>query len=113
MAGGALPADETISGRANLLVTYEVFHGDYRKLFSQPEDIEKVTPADIQRVAKNLFREENRTTRILDAQPGCAAGNAMISAVIRVAGLPADWAFVVWPDERAASRLWSRHCRTG
>jgi zinc protease len=60
---------KTVSGRANLLGTYEVFHGDYRKLFSEPEDIEKVTPADIQRVAKDLFREENRTTGILDAQP--------------------------------------------
>ena len=60
---------KTVSGRANLLGTYEVFYGGYQKLFSEPKDIEKVTSADIQRVAKDLFREENRTVGILDAQP--------------------------------------------
>jgi zinc protease len=60
---------KTISGRANLLGTYEIFYGDYKKLFTEPQEIERVTAADVQRAAKELFREENRTVGILDAQP--------------------------------------------
>lgn len=60
---------KTVSGRANLLGTYELFYGGYNKLFTEPREIEQVTPADIQRVAQALFGEENRTVGILDAQP--------------------------------------------
>jgi zinc protease len=59
---------KTVSGRANLLGTYELFYGDCQKLFSEPGEIERVTPADIQRVAQALFAGENRTVGILDAQ---------------------------------------------
>jgi len=51
----------TISGKAQALGTYEVFNGDYKKLFQAPADYEKVTVADLKRVATKLFRRENRT----------------------------------------------------
>lgn len=51
----------TISGKAQAMGTYEVFNGDYRKLFEAPDNYAKVTTADIQRVAAKLFRQETRT----------------------------------------------------
>lgn len=55
----------TISGRSNAIGTYEVFFGDYRKLFSAAEDFAKVTQADIQRVARTYFTDRNRTVATL------------------------------------------------
>ncbi len=56
---------ETISGKANHLGTYEVFFGDYSKLFAAPAEFEKVKAEDIQRVAKQYFTRQNRTVGIL------------------------------------------------
>ncbi len=56
---------ETINGKANSLGTYEVFFGDYRKLYDAPKLYEKVTPADIKRVAAKYFTERNRTVGYL------------------------------------------------
>jgi len=56
---------KTIAGRANLLGTYEVFYGDYNKLYTVDKDIEAVTPEDIQRVARKYFSEKNRTVATL------------------------------------------------
>jgi zinc protease len=50
-----------VSGKANTIGSYEVFFGDYRKLFSAPEDFSKVTAQDVQRVARTYFNELNRT----------------------------------------------------
>ena len=48
-------------GMARSLVEYEVKTGDWRNLFKELDAIAKVTPADIQRVAKATFTAENRT----------------------------------------------------
>jgi len=56
---------KTIEGRANLLGSYEVFEGDYNKLFQADKTIEAVTPADIQRVARLYFSPRNRTVATL------------------------------------------------
>jgi zinc protease len=56
---------KTIAGRANLLGTYEVFYGDYNKLFTSDKDLEGVTAADIQRVAQKYFTATNRTVATL------------------------------------------------
>ena len=58
---------ETINGKANTIGTYELFFGDYKKLFSAPRDFAKVTAEDIQRVAAKYFTKENRTVGILIA----------------------------------------------
>jgi zinc protease len=62
---------KTISGRSNAIGTYEVFFGDYRKLFTAADDFAKVTKADVQRVAKQYFGDRNRTvaTLVPDAAP--------------------------------------------
>jgi zinc protease len=56
---------KTIAGRANLLGRYEVFYGDYSKLFSVDKDIQAVSADDIQRVARTYFTEKNRTVATL------------------------------------------------
>jgi zinc protease len=56
---------KTIENRANLLGEYEVFHGDYAKLFTADQEIEAVTPAAIQRVAQKYFTAKNRTVATL------------------------------------------------
>ena len=56
---------ETINGKAESLGTYEVFFGDYRKLFDAPSLYEKVTTEDIRRIAKKYFTERNRTVGYL------------------------------------------------
>jgi zinc protease len=56
---------KTISGRGNALGTYELFFGDYRKLFGVDEAMSKVSAADIQRVARAYFSADNRTVATL------------------------------------------------
>src|SRR5690606_14983476 len=56
---------ETINGKSNNIGTYEVFFGDYKKMFEAPDQFNKVTAADIQRVAKTYLDSKNRTVGIL------------------------------------------------
>jgi zinc protease len=60
---------QTIAGRANLIGSYEVFYGDYNKLFDTEHELEKVTPADVQRVAQKYFTVKNRTVATLIPEP--------------------------------------------
>ncbi len=55
----------TISGRANTIGTYEVFFGDYNKLFDAAKNYAVVTKEDVQRVAKAYFEPNNRTVATL------------------------------------------------
>jgi predicted Zn-dependent peptidase len=55
---------ETINGKSNNIGTYEVFFGDYRKMFDAPASYNKVTAADVQRVAKKYFTKSNRTVGV-------------------------------------------------
>jgi zinc protease len=56
---------KTISGRANLIGSYDIYKGDYRKLFSAQNEIQAVTPADVLRVAKKYLTPLNRTVATL------------------------------------------------
>lgn len=56
---------KTIAGRANLLGHYEIYAGDYAKLFTEDQAIEAVTAADVQRVARQYFTAKNRTVATL------------------------------------------------
>jgi predicted Zn-dependent peptidase len=57
-------------GRANQLGEFEVVAGDYRKLFSRPEEIGRVTAADVQRVAKAYLGGKGRVVAV--ARPKAA-----------------------------------------
>jgi zinc protease len=61
---------ETINGKANTIGTYELFFGDYKKLFSAPEDYAKVTKEEIQQVAQKYFTQDNRTIGIMQSTEG-------------------------------------------
>ncbi len=60
---------ETINGKANSLGTYDVFFGDYRKMFQAPALFEKVSVADIKRVAAQYLKVENKTSGYLLPTP--------------------------------------------
>ncbi len=59
---------ETINGMSNTIGTYELFFGEYKKLFSAPDDYKKVTVDDIKRVAGEYFIKQNRTVGILNTE---------------------------------------------
>lgn len=57
---------QTIDGIANALGNYALYHGDYRQLFSMADDYDKVTPAQIQAVARKYLTKANRTVGVLN-----------------------------------------------
>ena len=73
---------ETISGKAQALGTYEVFHGDYRKLFEAPAQYESITAEDVKQAAASVLRPENRTVGRL-VPPARAAGAAVAAGGAR------------------------------
>jgi zinc protease len=60
---------ETISGKAQALGEYEVFHGDYRKLFGAPAEYESITAEEVKVAAATVLRRENRTVGVLESAP--------------------------------------------
>lgn len=65
------------SGLSAGLATYQVRYGDWRELFRQLDRIDKVTKADIRRVANKIFVDNNRTIGIVETQkPAQAAKGA-------------------------------------
>jgi zinc protease len=60
---------KSISGKSQLLGNYEIFFGDYRKLFTVAGDVAKVTAQDVQRVAQEYFAENHRTVAMLIPEP--------------------------------------------
>lgn len=62
-------------GLAFQLGEYQALYGDWRELFRQIDNLDKVTKADIRRVANKTFREENRTVAVIEtAEPKAPAG---------------------------------------
>ncbi len=54
-------------GLAEQLVSYHTLFGDWRELFRYVERVDKVTQADIKRVATALFKESNRTVARIES----------------------------------------------
>ncbi len=67
---GLLRSLDSNMGMAQQLLEYEVKTGSWRNLFKQLDEIAVVTPADVQRVAKDTFTPENRTIGKLLSKPG-------------------------------------------
>jgi zinc protease len=63
---------KTISGRAGLVGSYEVFFGDYGALFDGPRAFERVTAADVARVASTYLTERNRSVVTLTPKADAA-----------------------------------------
>ncbi len=49
------------SGMASLLAQTEVLQGDWKQIIAYQEALHKVTPADVQRVTREIFKKDNRT----------------------------------------------------
>ncbi len=64
-------------GLASSLALYQARYGDWRELFHQVENLDKVSKADIRRVANKTFVPTNRTVGIIEtvATPPGAAQN--------------------------------------
>jgi len=63
-------------GLANALAEYQTRYGDWRELFKQLDRVDKVTKADIRRVANQIFIASNRTSAEIDTQaPSAPAKN--------------------------------------
>jgi predicted Zn-dependent peptidase len=56
------------SGLAQQLAVEQARYGDWRELFGEVDRIEKVTKADIRRVATKTFVENNRSVGIIETQ---------------------------------------------
>ena len=61
-------------GLANSLSQYQTRYGDWRELFRQLDRVDKVTKADIRRVANKVFVDSNRTSAEIDTESKPAAG---------------------------------------
>jgi predicted Zn-dependent peptidase len=63
------------TGLAQLLAKFEVLTGSWENLFTYLDKAEKVTPADIQRVARSTFVNTNRTVAYMEpaARPAASA----------------------------------------
>ena len=55
----------TIDGKAQLLGEYEVFHGDWSKLFDAPVRIAEVSGEDLRAVAGEILNDRHRTVGVL------------------------------------------------
>jgi len=62
------------AGLASLLTTFHVAYGDWRKLFTALDDVNKVTADQVQRVARKYFVPEARTVA-LTVQPKKKGGS--------------------------------------
>ena len=59
-------------GLANNLAQYQTRYGDWRELFKQLDKVDKVSKADIRRVANKVFVASNRTTAEIDTEAPAA-----------------------------------------
>jgi len=59
----------TINGKASLLGQFDVFEGDYKKLFDSPATYDQVTREDLQKAAALVFQKNRRTVGVLEAKP--------------------------------------------
>jgi predicted Zn-dependent peptidase len=66
-------------GLATQLATYQTRYGDWRELFRSVDRIDKVTKADIRRVANEVFADTNRTIGIIETAGGSSGGDNQAS----------------------------------
>src|ERR1700733_10640377 len=57
-------------GLAQQLAMYQTRYGDWRELFRSVDRIDKVTKADIRRVANETFNDTNRTVGVIETSTG-------------------------------------------
>jgi predicted Zn-dependent peptidase len=60
-------------GLANQVTFYESRYGSWRAMFTTVDAMQKVTKEDIQRIAKKVFTDENRTVGIIESTTAAPA----------------------------------------
>ena len=73
------------AGLAQLLASYHANYGDWRKLFTALDEIDKVTADDVQRVASEFFTTENRTVALTVQPEGGRPMKAVRTSSLRLA----------------------------
>jgi len=63
-------------GLATQLAIYQTRYGDWRELFRSVDRIDKVTKADIRRVANETFTDTNRTVGVIETAGGAGKGGS-------------------------------------
>ena len=63
-------------GLAQQLAKYQTRYGDWRELFRKLDRIDKVSKADVRRVANKIFVESNRTSARIEFTPPAQVQNA-------------------------------------
>lgn len=58
-----------VSGRARMLANYETLQGDYSRIFSDLKEYQKVTPAEVKRVAALYLQPNQRNIVIVKPRP--------------------------------------------
>ncbi len=71
---GVIGRFSTNLGRAGLLATFEAHWGGWKRLYEMTSKYEKITQADIQRVAKKYLNERTRTVILLRPEKPEGAG---------------------------------------
>jgi predicted Zn-dependent peptidase len=56
-------------GLAHQLAEYQTRYGDWRQIFRELDEIDKVSKADVRRVANKVFVESNRTSAKIEFTP--------------------------------------------
>ena len=64
------------AGLALQLAEYQTLFGDWRELFREVDDIDKVSAADIRRIANSLFTPANRTVGVIESNRPTAASTS-------------------------------------
>jgi predicted Zn-dependent peptidase len=72
---GVIRQLDSNSGLASLVTTFYVQYGDWRKLFTSLDDLNKVTAADVQRVAQQYFVPAGRTVSVTIPPAGKGSAN--------------------------------------
>jgi predicted Zn-dependent peptidase len=72
---GLLRALDNNGGLARQLALVQTYYGDWRELFRNLDRIEKVTPADIKRVANQTFQPNNRTVAYIESNRPAATAS--------------------------------------
>jgi predicted Zn-dependent peptidase len=66
---GLLRGLDDNQGIATSLALYQTRFGDWRQLFRELDEDDKVTKADIRRVANKIFTDGNRTSATIQTTP--------------------------------------------
>ena len=61
------------AGLAHQLAEYQTKFGDWRQMFRELDEIDKVSKTDVRRVANKIFVENNRTSARIEFTPPAKA----------------------------------------